>query len=126
MIMQFPWPPKGLQNVDSALLDRVKAFLPQIEQANRDLEQKMKEEGANSVIIDIDLADKVQSQSSSSNDIALSIQSSEKRSRIVECNDNGINSNETDSITGTTSSIPTAKTSSDSGDRVVELEVNFL
>ena len=122
--MQFPG---GLQNVDSALLDRVKAFLPQMEQANRDLEQKMKEEGANSVIIDIDLADKVQSQSSSSNDIALSIQSSEKRSRIVECNDNGTkNSSVTDSITGITSSIPTATTSSDSGDRVVELEVRFL
>ena len=120
-------PPKGLQNVDSALLDRVKAFLPQIEQANRDLEQKMKEEGANSVIIDTDLADKMQSQPSGSNDIALSIQSSDKSSMIVECNDKGTNSGESDSITATTSSVSaTTKPSNDGGDRVVELEVRFI
>ena len=113
-------PPKGLQNVDSALLDRVKAFLPQIEQANRELEQKMKEEGANSVIIDTDLADKVQLQSSSSNDISLSIQSSDMGSKkIVECKVK-------DSIIETTSSVPTAKTSSNGSDRVVELEVSFI
>ena len=51
-IMSFPLPPAG---TGSSVLDRVKMFLPQIEKANKELEEQVKSEGANSVQIDAHL-----------------------------------------------------------------------
>lgn len=49
--MDFPAPPKGLAG-GSELLSRVQAFLPQMEKANKELEEKIEKEGADSVRID--------------------------------------------------------------------------
>ena len=46
---------EGAGGPPSSVLDRVKMFLPQIAQANVDLEKKMAGEGLQSVVIDKDI-----------------------------------------------------------------------
>ena len=50
--MEFPMPPPN-----SALLDRVKMFLPQMQKANEELEARIAREGVDSVRIDGNLGE---------------------------------------------------------------------
>lgn len=72
---------------DSVLLQRIRAFLPQIEQANEELEKKMKEHGASSVVIDNDMLGTVLPQATSS--ISISKSSSSNSGVIIDTTDDG-------------------------------------